>query len=176
MVALGWMVRFALWIPATGLLLIGSAQVAAADQQNSEVSADVVDFINFDALVRPSSPNTWLVGPADSAPPPDDKAPVLEVPASQLVEAWTQVIGQQPRSLVLGLSEDGLQVEAEQRSAIFRFVDRISFRAVELGPERSTFHAYSRSLTGHSDFGVNRKRLSGWISALRDMVQGKGKP
>ncbi len=170
------MIRLALWVSIAGVLLIGAVNAIEAEQQNSEASSDVVDFINFDAFVRPSSPNTWLVGPADSSPPPDDEAAVFDIPAAQLAEAWTEVVGQQPRSLVLGLSEEGLQVEAEQRSAVFGFVDRISFRAIALGPERSTFRVYSRSLTGYSDFGVNRKRLARWLSALHSSLQGSGNP
>ena len=176
MVTIRWMLRFALWIPIACLLLTNAANATGAGQQNSEASADVVDFVDFDSLVRPSSPNTWLVGPADSTPPPDDEAPVFDISAAQLVDAWTEVVGQQTRSRVLGLSEDRLQVEAEQRSAVFGFVDRISFRAVALGQERSTYRAYSRSLVGYSDFGVNRRRLERWITALRAALSDNGNP
>lgn len=82
-----------------------------------------------------------------------------------------KLIQQQPRTSIVGISDDRLQVEAEQRSAVFRFVDKISFRAVPLGADQSTFFAYSRSQVGYWDLGVNRRRLIGWTAALRYAVE-----
>ena len=50
----------------------------------------------------------------------------------------------EPRTTILTVSPDGLQIEAQQRSAVFGFVDRISTRE----PIRSTLVAYSRSQVG----------------------------
>lgn len=132
------------------------------------------DFLEFDALRRPSSPNHWLVAPmdTDASLHPDAAAPGFQLPAERLAKAWVGVVEQAPRARILGISDDGLQVEAEQRSAWFGFVDKVSFRAVTLDQESSTFFAYSRSQTGYWDFGVNRKRLSGWVEALQKIADG----
>lgn len=143
-----------------GLLLLSSA---IAEQ------ADMPDFLDFDTLQRPSSPNHWLVAPANSdlAARADDLAPILPMSAPELVTAWIAVVEAQPRTRVLGVSDDGLQVEAEQRSALFGFVDRVSFRAVPIEPDnQSSFLAYSRSQLGYWDLGVNHRRLNDWIGQL----------
>ena len=125
-------------------------------------------FAEFDNLNVPTSPNTWLVAPADFAPAkPDASAPVFDVPAKRLAQAWISVVESEPRTKILAVSEDGLQIEAEQRSAVFGFLDRISTKCVTLQPIRSTLVAYSRSRVGYWDFGVNRSRLQRWLAKLQ---------
>jgi uncharacterized protein (DUF1499 family) len=55
-------------------------------------------------------------------------------------------------------------LHAEATSLVFRFVDDIN---VILDTETNLIHIRSASRTGHSDFGVNRKR----IEALRLQLQ-----
>jgi uncharacterized protein (DUF1499 family) len=132
----------------------------------------MAEFTNFEALDRPGSPNSWLIAPA-SAPSTlraDVEADVFDVSASRLSELWREMVQGQPRCRVTAVSADGLQVEAEQRSALFGFVDRVSFVAIPLDADRSTFIAYSRSQLGYWDLGVNRGRLGDWIEALRGAV------
>jgi uncharacterized protein DUF1499 len=116
--------------------------------------------IDLYVLKPPSGPNSWLVAPPDfDAAQPDQRAPVFEKTAHQLSKAWIIVVETQPRAAVLGISEDGLQIEAQQRSAVFGFIDRISARFVPLASGRSTLIAFSRSQVGYWDLGVNRRRL-----------------
>jgi uncharacterized protein (DUF1499 family) len=123
---------------------------------------------DFDNLAVPTSPNTWLVAPAGFEPAkPDAAAPVFELPAKRLAQAWISVVESEPRTKILAVSEDGLQIEAEQRSAVFGFLDRISTKCVTLQPTRSTLVAYSRSRVGYWDFGVNRSRLQRWLAKLQ---------
>ena len=50
-------------------------------------------FVNFDNLNVPTSPNTWLVAPADFEPAElDATAPVFDVPAARLAQAWCTVV------------------------------------------------------------------------------------
>lgn len=156
------------------LAMSGSAHAAPPDRQAPNVPTDMTSFTDFDRLDRPSSPNTWLVAPAESVHSlhADAAAPEFEYRAVRLTEDWIRVLEQQPRTEIIAVSDDGLQVEAEQRSAVFRFVDRISFRAVPLGPGRSTFFAYSRSELGYWDLGVNRRRLDDWLAALQTLAGG----
>ena len=129
----------------------------------------MTDFLDFNNLRRRSSPNQWLVGPADfrSDLTVDRVAAVFKTPAKTLAEKWVAVLKAQSRTIVLGVSDDGLSVEAQQRSALLRFVDVISFRAIPIDDESSTFVAYSRSNLGYWDVGVNQRRLTQWVDALQ---------
>ena len=131
-------------------------------------------FVDFEQLERPDSPNHWLVAPATVASQlnADAQAPVMGVRAARLAAAWSQVVRNEPRTSIIGVSDDGLRIEAEQRSMLFGFVDRISFQAVALGAAKSSYIAYSRSLTGYWDLGVNRRRLDDWGGALRSALAG----
>jgi uncharacterized protein (DUF1499 family) len=123
---------------------------------------------DFATLVPPRYPNNWLVAPASFGPAtPDDAAPTLGVPAERLAEIWIEIINEQPRTRVLGVSEDGLQIEAEQESAVFGFTDRISVRILPVDARRSTLVAYSRAEAGYWDLGVNRTRLKEWLATLQ---------
>ena len=134
-------------------------------------------FTDFGRLALPASPNRWLVAPAGvTAAAPDETAPMFEFSADRLVEAWTQVIKGQPRTRITAVSTDGLQIEAEQKTALFGFVDRISIRAIPLTPTRSTFAAYSRAETGYWDLGVNRNRLRTWLAELRAKLDAAPTP
>lgn len=145
--------------------------VASAGDATAERATEAAPVTDFDTLVRPASPNHWLVGPADlSRLSPDQIAPVYALSAAGLTKAWREVVERHPRTRLVALADDPPQVEAEQRSALFGFVDHISFRALPLAADRSTFIAYSRSRVGYWDLGVNRRRLTAWVAALGDLV------
>lgn len=125
-------------------------------------------FMEFTTLERPTSPNTWLIAPRDAqiSARRDGDAPEFRMTASDLAAAWQALLTTQPRTRILGVSDDGLQVEAEQRSAVFGFVDRISFRAAPIDGDTSSLFVYSRSLAGYWDIGVNQRRVTAWVGAL----------
>ena len=143
---------------------------AFSAEEGSNSTVTPVTFTDFSSLLLPDTPNNWLVAPADfsGAAKPDETAPAFGIPANALADAWRAVIRSRPRATILARSEDGLQIEAEQKSAVFGFVDRISVRVLPLDAERSTFVAYSISQVGYWDMGVNRGRLRDWISALEE--------
>jgi hypothetical protein len=152
------------------LVLVLAACGPAAKQEGA--TPNDTALINFGSLVPPDSPNTWLVAPTGFGPArPDETAPTLDVPPQRLAAIWLQIVREQPRTRVLGISEDSLQIEAAQRSAVFGFTDRISVRVLPVDRGRSTFVAYSRAQVGYWDFGVNRRRLRAWLSALQTRVE-----
>lgn len=156
---------------AGALVLTLGACANTADGAASTAMDDQTEFTDFATLEPPSSPNAWLIAPADSVGgEPDEPAPVFPVPAAALAKEWTVIVEQQPRAKIRAVSADGLQVEAEQRSAVFGFVDRISVRFIPLDPERSTLAAYSRAQMGYWDFGVNRQRLHDWLMQLEEQT------
>ena len=83
----------------------------------------------------------------------------------QTSEAWQalkQALNSQSRMVITHETNNTLHAEAT--SLVFRFVDDIN---VILDAEKRVIHIRSASRTGHSDFGVNRKRLE----ALRLQLQ-----
>ena len=72
-------------------------------------------------------------------------------------EAWQTLISllqAQKRTIITEQSDQYLH--AEVSSLVFRFVDDVEFL---MFPDEQLIHLRSASRTGHSDFGVNRKRL-----------------
>lgn len=120
------------------------------------------------AAVRPTGqpnchlilPRGWGVGPAHQ------DSPIFPVEAPVLARAVVACLGKTPRTGVVARAPGGLQVEAEERSRLFGFVDRISVRAVPQGAGRSALAFFSRSRIGYWDLGVNRKRAHRLLAAL----------
>lgn len=72
-------------------------------------------------------------------------------------QAWArlkQALATEKRMIVR--AEKGGYLRAEFRSLVFRFTDDVEFVLV---PDAQLIHVRSASRTGHSDFGVNRKRV-----------------
>ena len=121
---------------------------------------------DWESLRPAESPNNWLVAPGDGGfPPPDEVAPTFDVKAAILASIWKAVIEDQPRTTILTVSGDGLQIEATQRSALFGFVDRISSRIIALDFNRAFLVVYSQATVGYWHLEANRRRLKGWLNA-----------
>jgi uncharacterized protein (DUF1499 family) len=73
-----------------------------------------------------------------------------------------EAIASQSRMVIT--HENDAALHAEATSLVFGFVDDIN---VILDTDKKLIHIRSASRTGHSDFGVNRKR----IEALRMQLQ-----
>jgi uncharacterized protein (DUF1499 family) len=119
------------------------------------------------AIVRPATPNTALAAPAGFTPAPDIVTPPYHVPAAALFAAVQAVAAEQPRTVQAALYADRLQAHFVARSLVFNFPDMIT---VQVRPESdggSDLILWSRSLYGESDLGVNRKRITSWLAALR---------
>jgi uncharacterized protein (DUF1499 family) len=121
-------------------------------------------LVNFNKLSLPSTPNYYVVCQTCDGKN-QEKSPVYPVSMSQLEKAWQDLIAKQPR--VTLLKSQGAQYQYVQRSAFFRFPDIIDVEFIALSSERSSINIFSRSVYGYSDFGVNRKRVQQWVSALK---------
>ncbi len=117
-------------------------------------------------LERPASPNSALAAPAGFTPRPDLVLAPYPVPAARLAADLRATALATPRVYQLSASADGLEMQFVARSAIVNFPDLIVVRISSLGDNESSLVVYSHSLYGHSDFGVNRKRLREWLAAL----------
>jgi uncharacterized protein (DUF1499 family) len=144
-------------------LLIGREQMLAMVFGPVELTV-----IDFSTLRRSDRPNQYLVCLPDfCAAKPDRLSPVYDMPATTLKDRWLAMIARQPRIEQIAVSNDGLQYDVIQRSRFMRFPDTITVRFFPLGATRSTLTIYSRSHYGYADFGVNRRRVEAWLTALR---------
>jgi len=79
-------------------------------------------------------------------------------------EGWRAVrtaIDGLPRTQIVSSTDDYLHVEC--RSAVFGFVDDLE---LHLRPQEKLIAVRSAARLGHSDFGVNRKRVEGLRAVL----------
>ena len=133
-------------------------------------SADTIG-VDFATLVRPSSPNTYLVCPKDRcAATPDEEGPIYAGPAAQLFERARNLLAAEPRTEVVQNQPDVFRLVLVQRSAFFRFPDTITLQAFPLPDGTSTLAIYSQSNYGYGDFGVNKDRVRAWIGLIDAQV------
>lgn len=151
------------------VLILGLVSPGCASAQTAAEPSAKPDghFLDWENLQPPDSPNNWLLAPRNGDyPQADEIAPVFDVAPGILAAAWMAVIESRPRTEVLAVSEDGLQIEALQESALFGFTDSISSRILPLPENKSTIAIYSRSSVGYWDLGVNKRRVGNWLDAL----------
>lgn len=127
--------------------------------------------IEFATLVRPGSPNTYLVCPTGlSDCGPDKTSPIFEQARDTVLSAWLEMIERQPRTIETNPSTDGYQRTFVQRTRLLGFPDVITVQFISISPESSTLAIYSRSQYGHSDLGANKKRVMAWLSDLENRL------
>lgn len=126
-------------------------------------------MIDFATLVRPSSPNTYLVAPEGlcRAATPDRIAPIYPVAAERLRDAWLQLMRSYSRVRPGPGSGDPVAYTFVESTPLLGFKDDIDIRFIALGDGRSTLAVYSRSRVGYSDLGTNKKRVESWLEAVQ---------
>jgi uncharacterized protein (DUF1499 family) len=87
--------------------------------------------------------------------------------ASEAVHRLQRVLSDWPRTRIVTASEE--YIHAECRTLLFRFVDDVEFF---LDRGAGVIHCRSASRAGHSDLGVNRRR----IEAMREAFMGAVAP
>lgn len=154
-----------------GLALPSCASAQTAEDRSSNSDAQFVDWEN---LRRSGDPNDWLLAPGNGDfQGGDEIAPVFDVAPGSLAKAWMAVIASKPRTEIVAVSDDSLTIEAEQESAVFGFIDRISSRVSPLPENKSTISVYSRSTVGYWDLGVNKRRVRDWLADLSEQIVGE---
>jgi uncharacterized protein (DUF1499 family) len=130
----------------------------------------VPSLMDMAHIERPASPNTALAAPEGFSPPPDLTTPVYHTSAPRLYAAVEVMAAAQPRTYRAAAYPDQLQVHYVVRSAVFNFPDLVAVQITPDGADNSHLVVYSRSIYGHSDLGVNRKRLEVWLAALQSTL------
>jgi uncharacterized protein (DUF1499 family) len=121
-------------------------------------------------IIRPAAPNTALAAPRGFDPAPDVVTPHYDLSAERLFALIQRVAQSQPRTFQAALHPDQLQGHYVTRSALLNFPDLVTVTVRPDGAASSTVILYSRSVYGHSDFGVNRARVEAWLSALQQQL------
>lgn len=127
--------------------------------------------IDFQQLKLPHTPNYFLVCPENYCnATPQMLSPKYFVSVNQLINHWQAMLIKQPRVSFVAATIDQLQFTYIQRSFFFRFPDYMTVRFIPLTDKQSTLAIYSQSKYGHSDFGVNKKRIMQWLADLHKQI------
>lgn len=135
--------------------------------------------VNFSTLVRPGSPNTYLVAPDGlcNASEPDRVAPKFVETAESLFEIVTTLVRRNPSFRNIEENRDLLSLRFVAVSPILRFKDDVDVLVQSTNPAGdpnspgSTLAVYSRSRVGYSDLGANEKRVSSLLKNLETKAQ-----
>jgi uncharacterized protein (DUF1499 family) len=111
--------------------------------------------------VCPASPNC-VSTQADDAEHRMQPIP-LTGSADEAMQRIQAVVAKMPRTKIVTAEDNYLHVEFQ--SALFRFVDDVEFL---IDPDEQLIHFRSASRVGHSDFGVNRRRMEQFRKALSE--------
>ena len=123
--------------------------------------------ISFKTLRLPKSPNTYLVCPPDAcATRPMLSSPIYTFSADELRRRWQEMIKKQSKVTLLHSDLENMQFQYVQRVGFFNFPDYIDVKFISIDNKKSTLAIYSRSKYGYYDFGVNKRRIIGWLNEL----------
>lgn len=115
---------------------------------------------------KPTTPNSFRIAPAGASVDADDVAPTFSMSVAQLASAFDRVARDSGNVDVIGGSAESGSVTFVETSTLFAFPDYISVSFLEVDDQRSTLAVFSRSRLGHSDLGVNEKRVRAWLAQL----------
>ena len=129
--------------------------------------------LDFARLARSGRPNDCLFLPAQvsSEARADGESPHFPLSPDALEEAWVALASARPRVVLHRRDGDRKQVWMIERSALFRFPDDVVAQFVPMDGG-SSLAVYSRSRYGHSDLGVNRRRVAAWLGDLERRIAG----
>jgi uncharacterized protein (DUF1499 family) len=124
---------------------------------------------DFETLTPPNKPNWRLVAPKGlcKKATPQAEAPVYAIAVEALWDRLVKTVAAEPRVRIHEQDKRALYLDFTQTSFFFRFPDRVSIQLIAAGDARSTLAIYSRSKYGHSDLGVNAKRVERLLAALQ---------
>ncbi|MCO6416815.1 DUF1499 domain-containing protein [Siccirubricoccus sp. KC 17139] len=121
--------------------------------------------VEFGWLKLPASPNTCLAAPPGAHPQAHLLTRPLPIPVEAAWPKLQAVAAGFPRTWKLAEWPERFQAQWVQRTALLNFPDIIAAELTS-GPAGTGLFLYSRSLFGHADFGVNRRRVEAWLAAL----------
>jgi len=156
------MKRLLLWAAILAVIGIGATAVAMRAMPDDAAAWHV----DPGATARSERPNDYLIAPPGaSAAQADGTAGTYDMPAKDLLFLFDAVARPSDGVRVVAGSIDDLWITYVQRSAVFGFPDYISVKAIET-QDGASLVIWSRSRFGHSDMGVNRRRIDAWLAQM----------
>lgn len=137
------------------------------------IAFGVTAAISLLVRLAPTRPELWHIDPI-SAPDPGRGGFRTEVtvpgPPGQVLDTLVKITGTYPRTRVYAGDAPSGRVTFVSHTALMGFPDytTISAEGVD-GGTRLVF--LGRLRFGRSDFGVNKRRILGWIKALQSVQQ-----
>ena len=123
----------------------------------------MTDFLDFQSLERPASPNTALIAPAGFTPQAtaDAAAPEFARSPQDTFKRLLQHVEARRDWKDLAADPAELRLRFVAVTRLLRFKDDVDIIVLPVAgkADRSTLAAYSRSRLGYSDLGTNLKRL-----------------
>lgn len=131
--------------------------------------------VDFAHLARRPGRNDALVCPAGfCAAPVDLTPPRYAATPEQLRETLRALILANPDARLAASSPEEPRDRYVVRTPLMRFPDTVEAVALPAGEGGATLAIYSRSLIGSSDFGVNLRRVQGWLADPRLVALQRG--
>lgn len=126
-------------------------------------------MIDFATLKLNWKPNQFLLAPSGlcQSAQPHVESPIFDMPPDFLLDNVRQIALSAPRTKEVADRPTPTQTVFVEKSKVFRFPDLIDVMTVPVGENQSALAIYSRAQIGIRDFGVNRKRIEGWLSKLQ---------
>jgi uncharacterized protein (DUF1499 family) len=123
--------------------------------------------IEFATIRKIEKPNQYLVCPvASCVERPDLIAPTYQVDAATLLVTFDKMVKADADVVERARNDQVMKIEYVQRTLRMRFPDLITVQFMDRGRGQSTVAIYSRSVYGYSDRGVNKARITAWLSRL----------
>lgn len=117
--------------------------------------------MDMTAIVRPSSPNTFLAAPEGFAPPPD-RVTTLAADPDRLYGTARRAVLAQERVFLHAEYPERRQLHVVARSARANYPDLVTIQVTADG----RLVIWSRSVYGRKDFGANEARVTAWLGAI----------
>lgn len=146
------------------LLLPGPGQSIRKLFGPGEISA-----IDFAELVTTGETDEYLVCPLYLclSTEPDAEPREFDVQANRLRAILLEYIDHQSSVKMLGFDPVHQQFDFSDQDPTMRLPDIITIKIIELGEQRSTLAIYSRSVSGFTRDGANKRRVDHWMNMLR---------
>lgn len=96
---------------------------------------------------------------------PDIQPRTYQKSKAEVFDAALHVVNRLPRWSLVGYDENQGEIQAESRTALWRFVDDVRVR-VRSGEGGTVVDVRSASRVGRGDFGQNARRIRGFLEEL----------
>lgn len=151
-------------------------RILANRGQRGSAGLPLPELLDLGRLPRGHSSNSALAAPAGFQPPPGIVTRGYADPPQTVFAAAQAAALAQPRTVLHRAFVDSLQAHFVARSAVLGFPDLIALQVLPGAEGGSQLVLWSRSVHGRYDFGVNRRRLAAWMSAIDAALPNQGKP